>query len=96
VRWLDISATPTVKLLWGDVDRVAVHLGAVDAGVLGGGGGRLARVPDLEVEVDDLATTVGAVSGVHLRKSGDTLTPTRCSMPEALPTAVPPARSSPR
>jgi hypothetical protein len=71
VRSVDVAATPAVKLLWGHADRVDLHLGDVDAGALGGGGGRLATVDDVDVRVDDVATPVGDVEDVHLRKSGD-------------------------
>lgn len=72
VRSLDVAASPAVKLLWGDADRVDVHLGAIDAEALAGSeNGRLADVPQLRAEIDELATGMGDVSDVHLRKSGD-------------------------
>lgn len=72
VRSLDIAATPAVKLLWGDADRVDVHLGTVDAATLRHDGQpRWVGVPELEAEVDELTTKLGDVSDIHLRKSGE-------------------------
>jgi hypothetical protein len=73
VSELDIGASPSVKLLWGDADRLDVHLGELDAQAIGGGDGRWSRIEDLDARIDEVATPVGGASAVHARKSGDAL-----------------------
>lgn len=70
VESLSVGATPAIKLLWGDADRIDAHLGTVARDGLRGGGGAkaLRRVEALNLDVDRFDSRLGTATGVAVRK----------------------------
>lgn len=72
VRAADVGATPAVKLLWGDPDRVVVHLGDVQPdGDITEQGKRLLGMDTVDARVDRLTLPAAAIEDLHVVKDGD-------------------------
>ena len=72
VHAAEIAATPAVKLLWGEADRVALHLGDVQPDRdIAGQGRRLLGVDHVDARVDRLTLPAASVDDLHIVKDGD-------------------------
>lgn len=85
VHAAEVGASPAVKLLWGDADRLALHLGEVEPdGDVSGQARRLREIDHVDARVDRLTLPAAAVDDLHVVKDGDDLTADLTLAPDAL------------
>lgn len=72
VQAADVGATPAIKLLWGDADRVVLRLGDVQPdGDITEQVRRLHDIDHVDARVDRLTLPAAAVDDLHVVKDGD-------------------------